>query len=194
MEVPPAVCFLQKARLAAGFEKTAARQACAPERAGQTAHDIRHWRGHGQRGTAGKKHSPRALCAARVWPRRARAAAGPQPGGGRGPDGTLSQGHKSAAPKQRPQILPPKRPWPRRWAQAFRALCGCRHRRCARQMARPILPFRAALPKPCGKRALRRIFPLRTRAGLPRLLWCWNRRPGPPHTQRRRQNDNTGTN
>lgn len=33
----------------------------------------------GQRGTAGKKHSPRALCAARVWPRRARAAAGPQP-------------------------------------------------------------------------------------------------------------------
>lgn len=54
MEVPPAMCFLQKARLAAGFEKTAARQACAPERAGQTAHDIRHWRGHGQRGTAGK--------------------------------------------------------------------------------------------------------------------------------------------
>ena len=161
MEVPPAVCCLQKARLAAGFEKTAARQACAPERAGQTAHDIRHWRGYGQRGTAGKKHSPRALC---------------------------------AAPKQRPQTLPPKRPWPRRWAQAFRALCGCRHRRCARQMARPILPFRAALPKPCGKRALRRIFPLRTRAGLPRLLWCWNRRPGPPHTQRRRQNDNTGTN
>ena len=144
-----------------------------PERAGRRD-DIRHWRGHSQRGAAGKKHSQRALCAARVWPRRARAAAKPRPFAPR-PNGGGEQ----------------KRRWQRRWARGFRALCGYRRRPCARKAARPILRFRASLPGLCGKRALRRTFPSRTRAALPRLLWCWSRRPGPPHTQWRKQNDNT---
>ncbi|MFQ9900858.1 MAG: 4'-phosphopantetheinyl transferase superfamily protein [Ruthenibacterium sp.] len=68
-------------------------------------------------------------------------------------------------------------------AQALRAPNGA-----------PYFAFSGRLAETMRQKALRHIFPLRTRAGLPRLLWCWNRRPGPPHTQRRRQNDNTGTN